>query len=65
MGLIEHPTSGIHLERLTDVRLTNCEVVWRQDANERAADLDQALTIVEVDDLQVANFRGEPAHTPN
>jgi polygalacturonase len=65
MSLIEHPTSGIHLERLTDVRLTNCEVVWCQDRNERAADLDQALTVVEVDDLQVVNFRGQPAHPPN
>lgn len=62
-GLIEHPTSGIHLERLTDVRLRDCEVVWNQDPHRRASDLDQALTVVEVDDLRVDNFRGEPAHS--
>lgn len=65
MELIEHVTSGIHLERLDDVRLTNCEVVWGQDPATCAGDLGQALTAVEVIDLQVSNFRGEPARSPS
>ena len=60
-GLIEHSTSGIHLERVSGVRLRDCEVVWVQDPGRRAADLDRALTALDVDDLRVENFRGEPA----
>lgn len=60
---ISHDTSGIHLERLTDVRLDGCEVVWAQPEDARASDLDQALTIVDVDDLQTNHFRGEAARS--
>ncbi len=58
---VDHQTSGIHLERLTDVRLDDCEVVWAQPAGSRDADLEQALTVVDVDDLRTTGFRGEPA----
>ena len=58
---IDHDTSGIHLERLADVRLENCEVVWAQPAGSRAPDLDQALTVVDVDDLRTTRFRGAAA----
>lgn len=58
---IDHDTSGIHLEQLSDVRLDHCEVVWAQPVASRAADLDQALTVVDVEGLQTNNFRGEPA----
>lgn len=58
---IEHATSGIHLERLADVRLDNCEVVWAQPADSRAADLGLALNVVDVDDLRTNDFRGESA----
>lgn len=58
---IAHDTSGIHLERLSDVRLDNCEVVWAQPPGSRAPDLDRALTVVDVDDLQTTSFRGGPA----
>ncbi|MDQ2851301.1 MAG: glycosyl hydrolase family 28 protein [Actinomycetota bacterium] len=63
MSLTPHATSGIHLERLTDVRLANCEVVWAQPRADRAQDLDEALTVVDVDDLRVADMRGGHAHT--
>lgn len=59
---VEHATNAIHLERIADVRLSNCEVSWAQDSESRAADLDQALATVDVEDLQTINFRGEPAH---
>ncbi|WP_175442327.1 glycoside hydrolase family 28 protein [Humibacillus sp. DSM 29435] len=58
---VDHETSGIHLERLTDVRLDDCEVVWAQPAGSRDADLEQALTVVDVDDLRTTGFRGESA----
>ncbi|MGV8976615.1 MAG: glycoside hydrolase family 28 protein [Cellulomonas sp.] len=62
-ALIEHPTSGIHLERLRDVRLSSCEVVWGQEPGGRASDLGEALTVVDVHDVRVVDFRGEPARS--
>lgn len=58
---IEHATNAIHLERVEDVRLTNCEVAWAQNVDARADDLDQALATVEVEGLLLQNFRGEHA----
>lgn len=62
MALEPHPTNGIHLERVSDVRLDNCEVVWAQAPGERADDFAQALDTVEVHEMRVIDFRGDRAH---
>ena len=60
-AVIEHETNGIHLERLTDVTLRDCDVVWAQATGERSPDLRNALNVIEVDGLRLSGFRGEGA----
>ncbi|MFD2078137.1 Glycosyl hydrolases family 28 [Actinopolymorpha cephalotaxi] len=60
--VVPHDTSGIHLERVSDVRIRDCEVVWAQPTHVRDTDLGAALTVVEVSDLHISDFAGGGAH---
>lgn len=60
-GLIEHDTSGFHLERVSDVTLRDCEVAWAQPPGERSEDLQHALNVNLVDGLRLSGFRGDGA----
>ncbi len=59
--LSEHDTSGFHIERVSDVSLRDCEVVFAQPGGERSADLRHAVDLVEVEDIRRCDVRGESA----
>ncbi|MCX5535788.1 glycosyl hydrolase family 28 protein [Streptomyces sp. NBC_00006] len=52
------PTDGFHLENAHDVRLRDCEVVWRA----RPDDARHALYAENCKDLENRDFRGDAAH---
>lgn len=59
--IAEHSTSGFHIERVADVSLRDCEVVFAQPEDQRAADLRHAVELVEVEDVRRCDVRGVSA----
>jgi len=56
--IYQHPTSGFHIDKATDVTLRNCEVVWAA----RPDNFTHAVEAIDVDGLVIEGLRGESAH---
>ena len=57
--IVEHDTSGFHIEHVADVSLRDCEVVFAQPEGQRSPDLRHAVSLVGVEDVRRCEMRGD------